>query len=76
VVEALTRRLVLVARLLLAFLHVCYLAFGVPAFIAGVAVTQYGLRDTTYAYGLVVMALAAMTTVAVSRRRTRPAAAV
>jgi hypothetical protein len=33
-----------------------------------VAVTIYGLEATAYAYGLAVMALAAFTTVAVSRR--------
>ena len=40
-----------------------------PAILAGVAVTSYGLRDTSYAYGVLVMALAALTTVAVSRAR-------
>lgn len=48
---------------------VIYFSISVPAIIAGVAVTRYGLRDTTYAYGVVVMGLAAITTVAVSRRR-------
>lgn len=48
---------------------VLYLAFSVPTVIAGVAVSRYGLRSTTYAYGLVVMVLAAVTTVAVSGRR-------
>jgi len=57
------------SELLASIYVVSYLAFGVPAIIAGVAVTLYGLRDTTYVYGLVVMALAAITTVAVSRRR-------
>ena len=57
------------SALLASIYVVSYLAFGVPAIIAGVAVTLYGLRDTTYVYGLVVMALAAITTVAVSRRR-------
>jgi MFS family permease len=47
---------------------VVYLAFSVPAIIAGVAVTLYGLRETTYAYGVVVMVLAAITAVAVRRR--------
>jgi MFS family permease len=45
-----------------------YLSFSVPAMIAGVAVTVFGLEATAYAYGLAVMALAAVTTVAVSRR--------
>ena len=45
-----------------------YLSFSVPAMIAGLAVTIFGLEATAYAYGLAVMALAAFTTVAVSRR--------
>jgi hypothetical protein len=48
---------------------VLYLSFSVPAIIAGVAVSQFGLHGTTYAFGLVVMALAAITAIAVSRRR-------
>jgi MFS family permease len=47
-----------------------YLALSVPTVIAGVAVTRYGLRETTYVYGVAVIALAAITTVAVSRRTT------
>jgi MFS family permease len=47
---------------------VLYLSFSVPAVIAGFGVSQFGLRVTTYAFGLVVMALAAFTTVAISRR--------
>jgi MFS family permease len=46
---------------------VVYVSISVPAVIAGVAASRYGLRDTTYAYGAVVMGLAAMTSVAVSR---------
>ena len=64
------------SALLASIYLVSYLAFGVPAIIAGVAVTLYGLRDTTYVYGVVVMALAAITTVAVSRRRASPETAV
>jgi uncharacterized membrane protein len=52
---------------------VSYLAFSVPAIIAGVAAAHYGLRDTTYGYGVVVIVLAAMTTIAVSRRSKAPA---
>lgn len=52
---------------------VIYLSFSVPTIIAGLAVAHYPLRSTTYVYGLAVMALAAMTTVAVSRRRPTPA---
>jgi hypothetical protein len=51
---------------------VSYLAFSIPAIIAGIAVTHYDLRDTTYVYGLVVMALAAVTTVAVWRGAASP----
>jgi hypothetical protein len=47
---------------------VIYVSFSVPTIIAGAAVTLYGLRETAYGYGIVVMALAAATTVAVSRR--------
>jgi MFS family permease len=50
---------------------VSYLAFGIPAVIAGVAITFYGLTDTTYVYGLVVMVLAAVTTIEAYRTRTR-----
>ena len=48
---------------------VLYLSFSVPAIIAGVAVTQFGLRGTTFAFGLLVMALAALTTITVWRRQ-------
>jgi MFS family permease len=47
---------------------VIYFSISVPAIIAGIAASHYGLRDTTYAFGLVVMVLAAITTLAVSRR--------
>jgi len=60
------------AGLLASIFIVVYLAFSVPALLAGVAVTHYGLRDTTYVYGIVVMTLAAMTAVAVWRRRGQP----
>ncbi len=56
------------AALLSATYILIYLSFSVPAVVAGVAVTVFGLEATTYAYGLAVMALAAATTVAVSRR--------
>ena len=52
-------------------LVVIYLSFSVPAVIAGFAVTSYGLRGTTFAYGLVAMALTATTTVALWRRGSR-----
>jgi MFS family permease len=47
---------------------VLYPSFSVPAIIAGIAVTQFDLRTTTYVFGLIVMALAAVTTVVVYRR--------
>ena len=47
---------------------ISYLAFSLPTVAAGVAVTHWGLRSTTYGYGLSVVALALVTTVAVSRR--------
>lgn len=46
---------------------VVYSSFSVPAILAGIAVVHYGLSATTYVFGLVVMALAAMTTLALSR---------
>src|SRR5258708_27401501 len=55
------------AGLLASIFIVVYLAFSVPALIAGVAVTHYGLRDTTYVYGIVGMTLAAMTAVSALR---------
>jgi MFS family permease len=55
--------------LLAALYFVVYLAFSIPAVIAGIGVNQVGLRDTTYAYGLAVMTLAGLTTAAVSRRK-------
>ena len=60
------------AGLLASIFIVVYLAFSVPALLAEVAVTHYGLRDTTYIYGIVVMALAALTAVSVWRRRSQP----
>jgi predicted MFS family arabinose efflux permease len=45
-----------------------YLSFSLPAILAGGAVNAFGLHATTYAYGLVVMALAVLTIFAMSRR--------
>jgi MFS family permease len=45
-----------------------YVSFSVPTVLAGMAVARFPLRDTTYVYGLLVMALAAVTTVVVGRR--------
>ena len=49
---------------------VLYLSFSLPAIVAGVTAATYGLRDTTYAYGVFVIALAAITMVAGARHRT------
>lgn len=45
-----------------------YLSFSVPTVLAGAAATVVGLVPTAYAYGVVVIVLAALTTLAVSRR--------
>lgn len=44
-----------------------YFALSVPTVVAGVALTRIGLHETTYAYGVGVIVLAAITTIAVSR---------
>jgi MFS family permease len=54
--------------LLAATYVVLYLAFSIPAVLAGAAVTLYGLPGTTFAFGLVVIALAGLTTIVVSGR--------
>jgi MFS family permease len=54
---------------------VTYLSFSVPAVIGGAAATAFGLRSTTFGYGLVVIGLAGATTIAVSRRMARVHAA-
>jgi hypothetical protein len=45
-----------------------YLSFSVPTVLAGAAASVVGLVPTAYGYGAVVIVLAAITTVAVSRR--------
>jgi MFS family permease len=50
---------------------VTYFSFSVPAVIGGAAATAFGLRSTTFGYGLVVMGLAGATTIAVARRMAR-----
>ena len=56
---------------LLASMYIAiYLSFSVPTVIAGIALARYSLRETSLVYGGAVMALAAITTVVVSRRRT------
>ena len=47
---------------------VVFVSFSVPTIAAGALVSAFGLRSTALGYGVVVMALAAATTVAVSRR--------
>lgn len=47
---------------------VVYVAISVPALVGGAGATVLGLRDMTVAYGLVVVLLAAATTLRVSRR--------
>jgi MFS family permease len=47
---------------------VVFVSFSVPTIVAGALVSVFGLRSTALGYGSVVMALAAATTVAVSRR--------
>ncbi len=47
---------------------VVFVSFSMPTIIAGALVSVFGLRSTALGYGVVVMALAAATTVAVSRR--------
>src|ERR1700677_4389716 len=46
------------ASLVAALYLVCYSAFSLPAVIAGIAVTHYGLRDTAVVYAGVVIVLA------------------
>ncbi len=58
------RRSALVSSIYLAI----YVSFSIPAILAGIAVGRFGLINTALGFGLVVMALATMTTVAVSRR--------
>jgi MFS family permease len=53
---------------------VIYVAISVPTIAAGIATSRFGLRDTTYAYGVVVIALTAATFVAVTRRQPRRSA--
>jgi MFS family permease len=54
---------------LLAAIYVAvYLSFSVPTILGGAAVSIIGLAPTAYGYGVIVIALAAISTVAVSRR--------
>jgi MFS family permease len=49
---------------------VSYLAFSLPAIVAGIAANSYGVLDTTYGYGAVVMLLTAATILALRGRTT------
>jgi hypothetical protein len=50
---------------------VSYLAFSVPAVVAGIALTRWDLADTTYVYGAVLIVLAGFTAFAVGRDDSR-----
>jgi MFS family permease len=54
--------------LLSAIYVLVYLSFSLPAVLGGAGVTAFGLYNTTYVYGALVIALAAATTTLVSRR--------
>lgn len=54
---------------------VSYLAFSLPAIVAGVAANSWGVLDATYGYGGVVMLLVAATILALARQRQPEAAA-
>ena len=58
-----------IGALITAIYLIVSLSFGAPAVIAGVTATRFGLHHTTYAYGLVVMLLLTITTVAVWRSK-------
>lgn len=50
---------------------VIYMSFSIPAVIAGLAAGRFGLIHTALGFGLVVIALGTMTTVAMTRQRQR-----
>ncbi len=54
---------------------VSYLAYSVPAVVAGLAVTQVGLRTTALGFGGTVAGLALLSVVLSGRTRTRSVAA-
>lgn len=60
------------AGLVAAIYTVNYLAFGIPALIAGVTTTHYGLHQTALVYSLVVAALAALGASSFPLLRRRP----
>lgn len=59
------------AALVSAILAVSYLAFSVPAILAGVAVNEYGLRDAASVYALALIAVA-LVALALSHRLQDP----
>jgi hypothetical protein len=65
------------AGLLASIFVVGYLAFSIPSIVAGVAIGSIGLQRTAEIYGLVVivLALAAVTLLALRRRQAEPAPA-
>lgn len=65
------------AALLSAVYVVSYLAFSIPAFVAGLLITHVGLRDTSLGYGgfVAVAAVGALVLALVAARRREPVAA-
>ena len=57
------------ASLIAAIFTVSYLAFSLPAVIAGVATTHYGLHDTALVYCGVIALLVAVATASLTLRR-------
>ncbi|MBJ7289306.1 MFS transporter [Williamsia sp.] len=64
-------------RVFAAVFAVCYTAFSVPAVVAGLAVTMFGLRSTAVGYAIFIMVLvAAAAAAAIVNLRRAPAAEV
>jgi MFS family permease len=59
------------AGLIAAIFTVGYLAFSIPAVIAGVATSHYGLHKTALVYSSIVAVLAATAAASLAVRRTR-----
>ena len=57
------------AGLISAIYVVSYLAFSIPALIAGVLITHIGLRTTSIGYGIVVAVVAAIAALYDARAR-------
>ena len=62
------------AALIAAIFSVSYLAFSVPAVIAGVATTHYGVRDTALVFYVVIALLVATAVASLTLRRRSPGA--